>query len=278
MIRKTAKLPFALLMALVPRKYYPAMIAHLRKALGKERSAPSARGEAAQALLDYSKERIVMTNGIRKDSCAREPYTVEWIERSLKPGQVFYDIGANVGAYAIIAGKLLRGRGLVYAFEPAFHSFDLLVRNVLGNGLTEVVVPLNIPLSDTEGLLPFHYASLDAGAALHALGEAVDCRGQTFQPALTQPMLATTLDELHWRFGLPVPNHIKLDVDGLELAVLHGGERLLQESACESVLVEDAGRFETRDLCSFMEDCGFEAFERHEHPNDAYYHVFAKAR
>ena len=48
----------------------------------------------------------------------KEPDTVEWINRYVKPGDVFYDIGANLGLYSILAAKLLQGRGKVYRFEP----------------------------------------------------------------------------------------------------------------------------------------------------------------
>jgi hypothetical protein len=46
------------------------------------------------------------------------------------------------------------------------------------------------------------------------------------------------LDELIEQFGLPLPNHIKLDVDGGELAVLEGAERALSSPALRSLLVE----------------------------------------
>src|SRR5262245_25440744 len=55
---------------------------------------------------------------LRLRSCYKEPETVEWIEKFVRENDVFYDIGANVGAYSLIASRFANGKATVYAFEP----------------------------------------------------------------------------------------------------------------------------------------------------------------
>src|SRR5262245_24362605 len=54
----------------------------------------------------------------RLQSVRKEPWTARWINEFIKPGDVVYDIGANVGAYALLAAKVTKHRARVYAFEP----------------------------------------------------------------------------------------------------------------------------------------------------------------
>jgi hypothetical protein len=104
----------------------------------------------------------------RLHSCRLEPGTVDWIETMFEAGDVFYDVGANVGAFSLVAFKHLRGNARIYAFEPAFATFSQLCRNVIINGATECIVPLPLALSDRSAVLPFNYRSLSSGEALGA--------------------------------------------------------------------------------------------------------------
>jgi hypothetical protein len=76
----------------------------------------------------------------------KEPQTCEWIKSEVKAGQVFYDIGANIGIYSILAAKYVGGVGRVYAFEPHNANFSRLLDNIAANGLGEIVVPCNLAL------------------------------------------------------------------------------------------------------------------------------------
>jgi len=200
----------------------------------------------------------------RARSCSKEPETIEWLETHIQPGDVVYDIGANVGAYSLLIGKRYRGAVKVYAFEPSFSTFAQLSRNVALNGVSAAVYPMYIALSDKSGLSFFNYSSLDTGTALHALergGEAA-----AFPPVHRQPILSFTLDEMVERFGLPCPNHIKLDVDGIEHAILLGAARALAQPTLRSIIVESE---ETRpgadSIHSLLRAAGFELESEHVH-------------
>src|SRR5687768_1401308 len=56
----------------------------------------------------------------RLSSCAKEPETIAWLEQHLRDGDAFYDVGANVGAYSLVAAVNPREGVKVVAFEPGF--------------------------------------------------------------------------------------------------------------------------------------------------------------
>ena len=199
----------------------------------------------------------------RLHSCSKEPDTVEWIETSMKPGDVFYDVGANVGAYSLIAAKAFNGRVKVFAFEPAFLNFTQLCRNIFLNQCQDAVTPLSVALSETTSLDSFNYHDLVPGGSLHTLGEAIDYKGDRFEPVLKQPVLGFKTDDLIAQFGLPVPTHIKIDVDGIELSVLKGADRTLSDRTVRSIVVElEAGQNE-KQISDVLEQKGFRLDARH---------------
>lgn len=203
------------------------------------------REEAAMVRrMDYERHPIYMCvdswieNDYRLHSCKKEPGTVTWIESWFKPDDVFYDIGANVGAYSLVAFRFLGGQTTIYAFESGFVTFPQLCRNIYLNGAGEVIVPLQVALSDQTSITAFHYQNLVPGGALHALGYPIDHQGKQFQPVFTLPTLSYRLDDFVRQFGLPLPNHIKIDVDGTEYQILKGSEEILARPGLRSILLE----------------------------------------
>jgi FkbM family methyltransferase len=199
----------------------------------------------------------------RLHSCQKEPDTVEWIETIMKPGDTFYDIGANVGAYSLVAAKYFQGAVKVYAFEPAFLNFTQLCRNLFLNGCQEIVVPLPVALSDNTKIDAFNYHDLVPGGSLHTLGEAIDYKGERFEPVLKQHVLSYRSDDLIAQFNLRVPNHIKIDVDGIELSVLRGANRTLSNAALRSIVVElEEGENEAQ-ISELVFSKGFQLHAKH---------------
>jgi hypothetical protein len=78
---------------------------------------------------------------------------------------------------------------------------------------------------------------LDAGSADHWLGTELP-NGSSSEFVYSQQLFGFSIDYLIEKFGLPVPNHIKLDVDGAEVEVLRGAEKTLQFEDVKSILVE----------------------------------------
>lgn len=167
----------------------------------------------------------------------KEPDTLEWIRTHVRDG-VLYDVGANIGQYALYAALLRRGTLRVLAFEPEALNHAKLTRNIVLNGLSGTVLPHCLALAGRTGLGSFYCKTFAPGAALHAFGRAVTQGDVAFQPRSEQGMLAVSLDDLTGTFGAPFPSHVKIDVDGIEEEIVSGAERTLTDPRLKSVLVE----------------------------------------
>jgi FkbM family methyltransferase len=185
---------------------------------------------------------------------AKEPWTVRWLEESVRPGDVLYDVGANVGAYALIGASLGRGRVRVVAFEPGYASYAALCDNVMLNGLEDAVIPLPVVLGERAGLATLSYGGTDAGARTFSAGT-------TLNVAYRQPVLVHRLDDLVEQLDLPPPTLIKLDVDGAEGSVLAGGARTIARPELRSLLVE-VERERAGDVVPLLEQAGLALRER----------------
>lgn len=162
----------------------------------------------------------------------KEPGTIEWL-KALKPGDILYDIGANIGLYSLYAAS----RGVdVYAFEPHLANTASLLRNVVLNGLERKIKVLNVALGAESGYSLFNLSAMASGSSGSQLYEAVDEHGRAFTPVIQQWQRVERLDSL-----MPVilrPDAIKIDVDGREPDILEGAALTLAEPDLLTVQVE----------------------------------------
>lgn len=164
----------------------------------------------------------------------KEPETIEWLGQ-FAGDEVLVDVGANIGLYSIMAAA----RGVrVFAFEPESQNYALLNRNIYLNGMGERVTAYCAALSDRAGFSTLFLSAFSAAGSCHSFGESVDFRALPMQAAFTQGCYSTTLDEMIASGAMPVPDHIKVDVDGIEHRVLAGAARTLRDPRVKSVLVE----------------------------------------
>jgi FkbM family methyltransferase len=165
----------------------------------------------------------------------KEPITVEWID-SFTEGAILVDVGANVGMYSMLAGVTRAAQ--VYAFEPESQNFALLCKNIVTNGLSERVRAWPAALMDVQAFSELHLSDFSIGGSCHSFGESVDfhLKPQTF-PHI-QGAISTTLDRLVADCVVPVPDHIKIDVDGFEHKVIAGARETLREEKVKSLLIE----------------------------------------
>jgi FkbM family methyltransferase len=185
----------------------------------------------------------------------KEPDTIEWI-KGFMPDDVLLDVGANVGLYTIWAAKTRKVR--VYAFEPEAQNFALLNRNIAFNALGEKVFAYCAALSDEAGFSLLHLGTLSAGGSCHTFGQDLDHNLRERKSVFTQGCVSTTLDALVATGVMPVPTHIKIDVDGLEHKVLAGCLGTLQDRAVKSILVEiNANLAEHRHIVDDLSALGF---------------------
>jgi FkbM family methyltransferase len=109
----------------------------------------------------------------------------------------------------------------------------------------------SFPLSNCETFAPFHVYDLRPGGALHSLGRPSPLRDGP--PLLTTGALAVTIDALVSHHGLPAPDLIKLDVDGIEEQILDGAAAVLASGSLRSILVEVTCRDEGKAALTWAE-------------------------
>ena len=158
---------------------------------------------------------------------SKEPGTIEWIESEMKPGQVFFDIGANIGVYTIFAARRVSPGGKVYAFEPHAANFTRLIDNVIRNTLQQVVVPCSIALDSKEGFSRFTYDSAGAGTSHSQFSADYTAGTDAGGGEIAELKYATTIDHLLASGRIAASHHVKIDVDGNEHLILRGMARLL---------------------------------------------------
>ena len=168
---------------------------------------------------------------------SKEPETLDWIDEYVRPGDVFFDVGANIGVFTVYAA--LKGAE-VFAFEPESQNFARLNENILLNGCSRAKA-FCVGVAEAERLDTFFVREFVKGSAIHGLGAPVDAMGVEFDPAHRQGAVVVSLDHLVYKLGLPAPNHVKIDVDGGEELVVEGGRHVFRDPCLRSVLIETTG-------------------------------------
>ncbi|HEY5410286.1 MAG TPA: FkbM family methyltransferase [Caulobacteraceae bacterium] len=172
----------------------------------------------------------------------KEPITIAWID-TFKQGETLYDIGANVGMYTIYAAAMRGTR--VYAFEPEALNYAELNKNIFLNDFNSHVLAYCLALSDVNKVDQLLLSDFGYGISYHDFQENSWAGDKQFSPdwfvsrenRKTQGCIGMRLDSL-LEDGLPVPDHVKIDVDGLEHRVIHGMRGLLHRSELKTVLLE----------------------------------------
>jgi len=156
----------------------------------------------------------------------REPETRTWIDDVPRNGtSVLWDVGANVGSFSVYAAK----RGInVVAVEPVPSNLYLLVKNISLNKVQDACIVLPVPLTDVIGLETFALSSFQFGAARHRFRKDRSFRGTELNDDITFRLTGCTLDWAVKQMNLPVPTHIKVDVDGIDDKVLYGAQECLE--------------------------------------------------
>jgi FkbM family methyltransferase len=161
----------------------------------------------------------------------KEPETVRWIAKQFGAGDTLFDVGANIGIYAILAAAQSPA-GTVVAVEPMPWSFARLCENAALNGLANLR-PYCVAIGAENGLGELRLASLDAASSMHSLGAS----GPFEEPVVMRTGTAVvTIDALAAAAG--VPTLMKIDVDGGEDDVLAGAAAVLHDPRLRSVLIE----------------------------------------
>jgi len=194
---------------------------------------------------------------------SKEPGTIEWIESEMKPGQVFYDIGANIGVYTIFAARRVSPGGKVYAFEPHGPNFSRLSDNIAINRLQDVVVPCSFALHNTDGYLKFRYRSLNSGTSNSQLFEGSNGELKLADDQIIELKNAVRVDALIASRRVAPPQHVKIDIDGDEYLILQGMTSLLKSSDAPLSIQVELNEPHSDAIISFLQDHHYHLVKKH---------------
>lgn len=182
----------------------------------------------------------------------KEPSTIEWIDEYVQPDDVFFDIGANVGVFSFYAARRARA---VLSFEPHFGNYAIFNRNIERNRLAGVITAYCLAFSRENSLDKLFLFKFSSGSSTSQFARTIDHKNTSFDPAFSQGMLGLSLDyAVDLLPDSQFPNHIKIDVDGLEGEILQGGRKVLADPRLKTILVEC---LEEKDrIVELMEEAG----------------------
>ena len=185
---------------------------------------------------------------------------LEFVLDLLKPDMTFFDIGANVGLYSIPCAMKV-GRGKVYSFEPCSWTCELLKQNIALNRLENVVVTSGA-VADYEGecCLQLNKNSKDG---LNTMGQASHPDAEVIGRENAKVL---TLDGFVDSRKIKRIDLMKVDVEGAELMVFTGAQRLLSSDDAPVVFYEsfewctEGFAYHPVEIMWLLKECGYRLY------------------
>ena len=140
----------------------------------------------------------------------------------LRPDDLFVDIGANVGAYMVLASGVAGARTI--AFEPNPSTFEFLSRNVTTNRLERLATPVNAAVGEARGEL--------------SLTNTLGTENYVSREGESGPTVRVKVETLDSVLRDKEPLLIKADVEGFETAVFAGAAETLRKTSLQAMIIE----------------------------------------
>lgn len=183
-----------------------------------------------------------------------ERQKIDALRWCLKPGMTFVDVGANTGYFALVAARLVGPSGRVLAIEPEPENCERIRRNIALNGYENVeVVP--VAVGDRTGEVELHLAHDHGHHSL--LPASPDRDGRTMNVALHR------LDDLLAEHDVTRVDAIKIDVEGVEAAVIRGATTTIRQNPALVILMDlhESLGVDPREVCALLDELDLSIFQ-----------------
>jgi FkbM family methyltransferase len=218
---------------LLLRKVFRRFVHYVQRFLWRCQCSVSPNKVASFKLVDGSRFDYPLNSAIGWElfTGTFEIAELSFVRSSVRPGDIFLDVGANGGIFTVIAAKQVGPHGHVYAFEPGSRELEILRRNITLNNLSNVtVVPCAV--SDRSGQAQF---AISRDGALNSMAQT-NRSDQQIQQWVTVHTLA--LDDFVNEFSIQRVDFIKIDIEGAERLALKGAKKTLASNKQVTVLFE----------------------------------------
>jgi FkbM family methyltransferase len=160
----------------------------------------------------------------------------------MRENETFVDVGANVGSYSLMVSKEYKDRAVkVIAIEAHPGNYKALLRNIRCNNFENVILPINMAVSDYKGLVDLYERSHDGtrvDSELYSVcnDKRIDGYNVLHANGKTLEIECDTLDNilLDYRAGV-----IKMDIEGAEVLALNAAAKTLDRT--RKIVVEVHG-------------------------------------
>ena len=159
---------------------------------------------------------------------AFEPYQMALFRQIVKPGMTVIDIGANIGLYSVIAGRLVGDNGKVFSFEPENKNYEFLSNNIKANNLKNVLLN-KTAISNEKSTKNLFLFSENTGSY-----SLVDNR----KTNISIPVQTDTLDNILKQQSINRVDVIKMDIEGAEYMAFEGMLQIISNSTNLTMMIE----------------------------------------
>ena len=164
------------------------------------------------------------------------------VESTMMPGDIVFDIGANVGFYTLLASELVGPKGHVYSFEPVPRNINFLKEHLRLNQVTNTTI-IETAVSDINGEAYFD------DSPNNSMGRLAISGGRRVR--------TVTIDSLVREGQLPRPDCLKIDVEGAEAQVLAGAQSTLR-AFHPKIFLATHGSGPHRECCEQLWSLGYQ--------------------
>jgi FkbM family methyltransferase len=215
------------------------------------------------------------------------------IPRLVRPGDVAFDVGANIGVYSVLLSGICGQSGRIWAFEPVPETCWRL-RETLALNRCANVLPIQAAVCESDGIATMNL--FDPGHCVwNSLGRPeMGPDGSKVLPHGSIEVPSLSLDSFCDREGIDRINFLKVDVEGFEISVFRGAERLLREHLVDYICFEISQQplkgagFRSRQVFAELERWGYGVYELDKHSaaftgpvrdtNEDFTNLFASAK
>jgi len=175
----------------------------------------------------------------------------------IKPGDVVFDVGANIGQYSLLASRLVGTAGHVYGFEPAIEVLPKLRENIGLNTSDNIHVIAKAVAAESKQMR-FYPADEEKDQDIGSLLPAEGTRSNE-----SVEVEAISLDDFCDTNSIEHVNFLKIDAEGFDLEVLKGAKKTIERNPDLIVMTEIAPHLlkllhtTPEDVYDFMEERGF---------------------